>query len=147
MARILVVEDDSPVRALIRAILRIGGHQVIEAASGEEAMRCLEDEHVDLILLDLMLPGMSGHEVLERIQALPGGSSQKVIVVSALDEGDGRAVREALLGALDHLTKPFGSREIEAAVAAAMADGAEQRREQRRRTAAIYDAAFSTSPV
>jgi len=145
VARILIVEDDPPVRALIRAILSLGGHSVTSAETGEEALTHIGSNPFDLVLLDLMLPEMSGYEVLEKMNDLPGGNDLKVVVVSALDEEDGRGVHEAMLGVLDHITKPFGSREIEDAVHDALAGDVEERRARRRRTAEIYRDTFEVS--
>ena len=131
MARILVVEDDPPVRALLRAILSVSGHRVSEAGNGEDALKAIGDQPFDLVLLDLMLPGMSGYDLLERVKNLPGGHDLKVVVVSALDLHDGRGLKEARLGALDHVTKPFGFRDIETAVRDALSHDAERRQRAR----------------
>lgn len=145
MAHILIVEDDPPVRALLRAILTVSGHRVTEVASGEQALEAIGSEPFDLMLLDLMLPTMSGYDVLERMNDLPGGNDLKVVVVSALDGSDGREIREAMLGALDHVTKPFGSRDIEDAVRDALDSNAERRREMRTRAAGIYRDTFEVA--
>lgn len=68
MARVLVVDDDHTVREVVISYLRAGGHDVEEAADGETALRLMRDEPADLVLLDLMLPGIDGLEVCRRLR-------------------------------------------------------------------------------
>ncbi len=69
MAKILIVEDDQPISELLRRNLTLVGHACIQACSGEEALKAYEADAFDLVLLDLMLPKLSGMEVLKRISA------------------------------------------------------------------------------
>jgi DNA-binding response OmpR family regulator len=115
MSHILIVDDHSPVRSLIRAILNLDGHLVSEAATGEEALACIAGTQYDLMILDLVMPGVDGFEVLERLRAMPGHEATPVIAVSSDDEPVD-LIRAAELGALDYLSKPFGYDQIEKSI-------------------------------
>lgn len=111
MKTIAVIDDDQPIGDMLEELLRQEGHGVLRAYSGTEALYLLSQHRPDLILLDLMLPGLSGEEVLPRIQDIP------VIVVSAKVEVEDK-VRLLLDGAVDYVTKPFEPRELLARIAA-----------------------------
>ncbi|MGZ4121037.1 MAG: response regulator [Actinomycetota bacterium] len=111
MARILIVDDHSPARSLIRAIAQLDRHEVAEAADGEQALEMLTRDPFDLVILDLVMPKVDGYEVLEQLRAMPGREDTPVLVVSAADESVD-LLRTAELGALDHLSKPFGYDEM-----------------------------------
>ena len=100
MTTIAVIEDDLPIGNLLQEVLEKQGYAVRRAYSGTEALYLLEREKPDLALLDLMLPGLSGEEVLPHLQGVP------VIVLSA-KAGVEDKVRLLLGGAADYLTKPF----------------------------------------
>ena len=104
--RILVVDDqESNCDLLSRRLLR-EGYRVVTATSGADALMVAEWEPFDLVLLDLLMPGMSGYEVLQRLKCDPRHSDIPVLMISALDEIDS-AVRCIEAGAEDYLTKPF----------------------------------------
>ncbi len=69
MAKILVIDDEPEIRFLIKRVLGEAGHEIVEAEDGEAGLKMLENHKPDLILLDIMLPGMNGWEVCERIKA------------------------------------------------------------------------------
>ena len=100
MTTIAVIEDDLPIGNLLQEVLEKQGYAVRRAYSGTEALYLLEREKPDLALLDLMLPGLSGEEVLPHLAGVP------VIVLSA-KAGVEDKVRLLLGGAADYLTKPF----------------------------------------
>lgn len=100
MTTIAVIEDDLPIGNLLEEVLTKAGYIVRRAYSGTEALYLLEREKPDLALLDLMLPGLSGEEVLPHLAGVP------VIVLSA-KAGVEDKVRLLLGGAADYLTKPF----------------------------------------
>jgi class 3 adenylate cyclase len=104
--RILVVDDHESNRDLLSRRLMREAHRVVTAASGESALALVEQEPFDLILLDLLMPGMSGYEVLERLKCDPRHGDIPVLMISALDEIDS-AVRCIEAGAEDYLAKPF----------------------------------------
>lgn len=105
MKTVLIVEDDPAISDLIAEVLTAGGIQPIRAYSGSEALLVLQRRHPDLILLDLMLPGISGEDVMERVPDIP------VIIVSARGEIDDK-VDLLRSGAADYITKPFDTREL-----------------------------------
>lgn len=105
MKRILIVDDDLHIGNLVEEVLQREGYGVLRAYSGTEAVLLLEREHPDLVLLDLMLPGLSGEEVLSRISGIP------VIVVSAKADVQGK-VELLLGGAVDYVIKPFDISEL-----------------------------------
>jgi CheY-like chemotaxis protein len=131
MATILVVDDDADIRDLIQAILEGAGHDVTVAAEGQEALNKLKRKPYELVVLDIMMPTMSGYEVLEQIRAMPSRASTPVIVVTAKHDPTG-VMREVRGGAVDHLAKPFMPEELEDVVARALAANQESTDERRR---------------
>ncbi|CAM2160005.1 MULTISPECIES: response regulator transcription factor [Paraburkholderia] len=111
---ILVVDDDPAIRELIAAYLGENGMRVSEAASGKAMSAALAEQAIDLVILDLRLPGEDGIEIARRIRVQ---SALPIIVVSGLREEADR-VMALELGADDYLTKPFSSRELLARVRA-----------------------------
>ncbi len=102
---IAVIDDDVYIGDMIERVLKKEGYLVLRAYSGTEALLLLEQKKPDLILLDLMLPGLSGEEILPKIREIP------VIIVSAkIDVQD--KVKLLLDGAVDYITKPFDRKEL-----------------------------------
>ncbi|CAI9407930.1 response regulator transcription factor [Nocardioides sp. T2.26MG-1] len=108
MARILVVDDDPTVREVVVSYLRAHEHDVVEAADGEAALRAVRDRPVDLVVLDLMLPGIDGIEVCRRLRET---GDVPVVMLTALGEETDR-VMGLEVGADDYVTKPFSPREL-----------------------------------
>ncbi|CAN5240156.1 response regulator transcription factor [soil metagenome] len=108
MAHVLVVDDDHTVREVVVSYLRAGGHQVAEADDGESALREMRERPADLVVLDLMLPGIDGLEVCRRLREL---SDVPVIMLTALGTETDR-VLGLEQGADDYVTKPFSPREL-----------------------------------
>ena len=110
-ARVLIVDDERVNRELLEVMLGREGCTLLFAASGKEALAMVANQPPDLILLDIMMPGMDGYEVVSRLKADPGTRNVPVIMVSAL--GD-RPARMAGLqaGAEDFLTKPVDRAEL-----------------------------------
>jgi len=107
MARILVVEDERNIRLLITTIMRQIGHEVMEAADGQDAMTLLKQETPDVVLTDLRMPRMTGIQLIEKLkQMFP---DIPVVVVSAFSD----QIEKALMnGAEAYLTKPFAKRQL-----------------------------------
>jgi class 3 adenylate cyclase len=103
---ILVVDDNDENRDMLARRLGREGHEVHVAADGQAALDLLAARRVDLVLLDVMMPGLSGDEVLRRLKAAPGLRDIPVLMISALDEVE-QVVRCIELGAEDYLPKPF----------------------------------------
>jgi len=115
-SRVLVIEDEAPVRAMVRLILEDEGFEVIEAADGEEGLERFASESPDLVLVDLRLPGTHGFEVC---RALRASSDVPIIILTAqVDSHDVVAGLEA--GADDYVTKPFVAKELAARIRAAL---------------------------
>ncbi len=115
--KILVVDDEPPIRKLLRVGLTAEGYAMVEADNAEQAIALVASEKPDLILLDLGLPDMSGHDLLERWRSelveLP------IVILSSRTDETG-IVRALELGADDYLTKPFGMRELAARIRVAL---------------------------
>lgn len=109
MSKILIVEDDVKIGDLEQEVLSEEGYICDRAYSGTEAVLYLKNERPDIILLDLMLPGLSGEELLSSISGIP------VIAVSAKGDVDDR-VEVLMKGAADFITKPFSPKELVARV-------------------------------
>ncbi|MGV1005588.1 MAG: response regulator transcription factor [Candidatus Nanopelagicales bacterium] len=108
MAVILVVDDEESVRAMLRDTLMVEGYDVIEAADGPEALEKYATEHPDGLILDIMMPRMSGIDVLREIRARPDGADLPVILLTAA--GDDETTWDGwAAGASCYLTKPFDS--------------------------------------
>ena len=115
--RILVVDDEPDIIALVAYHLVKHGYRVSTASDGNEAVRAAKQELPALIILDLMLPGKSGYEVLEELRAAPATRETAVLMLTARKEEEDR-IRGLALGADDYLTKPFSPQELVLRVAA-----------------------------
>jgi len=113
--KILVVDDEADQRAVIFHSLSAAGYAVAEAADGEEALSKLKRTKFDLVLLDIMMPRISGYEVLDEMRTIPKHADTPVVVITAKHEPHG-VMREVASGATDHLAKPFLPSELEAVV-------------------------------
>ena len=117
--RVLIIDDEASLRALVRANLEADGLGVDEAADGIEAMKMLRESQPDLILLDIMMPGKDGIEVLEELAADEELSKIPVILLTAKGELEDME-RGAALGARGHITKPFDPEQMVRTVKAAL---------------------------
>ena len=118
-ARVLVVEDERDIAALVAYHLTKEGYRVRTAYTGQEALEAMGADRPDLVLLDLMLPGFSGYEVLQEVRRRPEIAEVPVVVLTARrDEAD--RVQGLELGADDYVTKPFSPRELVLRVAAVL---------------------------
>ena len=117
--RILVVDDNASNRDLLSRRLQRQGHIVLQAEDGARALALVEKEAIDLILLDLMMPGISGYDVLTRLKRDPRHRDIPIIMISALSELDS-VVRCIEAGADDYLAKPFDPTLLRARVGASL---------------------------
>ena len=116
---ILVVEDEEDIRELLKYNLEKEGYQVFGAATGEEGLRAVRDRRPDLILLDLMLPGLDGLEVCRRIRGEAQTQPLPIIMLTAKGE-EADIVTGLELGADDYIVKPFSPRVLLARLRAAL---------------------------
>lgn len=115
--RILIVDDEPPIRRFLRTALAAQDYRVEEAGDGESALDFLKRNPVDLVILDLGLPGMDGLEVVRRLRG--EGKTVPIIILSSRDDEAGK-VAALDLGADDYVSKPFGVEELSARVRAAL---------------------------
>jgi DNA-binding response OmpR family regulator len=116
MRRVLVVDDEPRIRTVLRGYLEADGFEVTEAGDGETALRLAGEHKPDVVLLDVMMPGMDGLDVLRRLRT---SSDVYVILVTARTEEVDRLVGLEV-GADDYVTKPFSPREVAARVKAVL---------------------------
>lgn len=119
MTTILVVDDEEPIQELLRFNLEKEGYQVAVAKDGQEALDRVKDEQPDLLVLDVMLPGMSGVEVCRRLRLNPKYQQLPIIMLTAKGEEIDK-VLGLELGADDYMTKPFSPRELLARIKACL---------------------------
>ncbi len=110
-AQILVVDDEPDILSVLVYHLSREGYRVTTAVNGQGALTTAQAEHPDLIILDLMLPGMDGYEVLQRLRKADRTESIPVILLTARREEEER-VKGFEVGADDYITKPFSAREL-----------------------------------
>ena len=116
---ILIVEDDEDIRELVSYHLLKEGYQVASVISGEEALTAAETQTPDLVLLDVMLPGMDGLTVCQRLRSSPKTAEVAIMMLTAKSE-EADIVRGLNLGANDYVTKPFSPRVLLARVRAVL---------------------------
>ncbi|HVH57978.1 MAG TPA: response regulator transcription factor [Vicinamibacterales bacterium] len=138
--RVLVVEDDRAIRELITLHLKLEGYGVVPSADGAEALRLARTEPFDLIVLDIMLPGLDGISVLGAIRRDSANRGTPILMLTARREEVDK-VLGLETGADDYLTKPFGIREFVARVHAL------QRRAQRATEAAAHASPVTAGPL
>jgi DNA-binding response OmpR family regulator len=113
-ARILIVEDEPQLRGLLRLYLERAGYAVTDAGDGPAALAAFAADGADLVVLDLMLPGMQGEAVLEALR----GEADVPILITSAKRSDAERIAGLRLGADDYLAKPFNPHELTARVAA-----------------------------
>jgi two-component system phosphate regulon response regulator PhoB len=115
--RILVVDDEPDITALVAYHLAKAGYRVSTAANGPDALKAARDERPDIVILDVMLPGVSGYDVLDELRRREETKEVGVILLTARREEPDR-IRGLTLGADDYLTKPFSPHELALRVSA-----------------------------
>ena len=109
--RVLIVDDDPLIRDVVRAVLEDGSYELDEAATGEEALRVASDHPPDVVLLDVMMPGLDGYEVAKRIKGDAALRDVVVVMLTAKDAPEDRR-RGMEAGADVYFTKPFSPLEL-----------------------------------
>jgi len=117
MSRLLVVEDEAGIAFALEADLRAEGYDVVVATTGDEAMRTVGAGSIDLVLLDVMLPGKDGFEVCREMRR--SGFRAPIVMLTAKSQ-EAEKVMGLELGADDYITKPFSPRELRARIKAAL---------------------------
>ena len=112
---VLAVDDQAINLKLLDAVLAPRGHRVLTASSGTDALALLETEDVDLVLLDILMPGMDGHDVCRAIRARPATEFLPVVMVTA--SGNEQRLVALQSGADDFVMKPFDASKVKAALA------------------------------
>jgi DNA-binding response OmpR family regulator len=138
-ADILVVDDNAANRELLRRRLERQGYRVELAEDGDACLRAVQNRHFDLILLDLLMPGLSGNEVLTKLKEDRFHRTTPVIMISAADDTD-HVVKSIMLGAEDYVFKPFNPILLKARISSAL-----EKERLRRHQAARYQV-FVSSP-
>jgi len=116
MTKVLIVDDSEPFRRLNAEFLKLDGHEVLMARNGRETLDLVRSEHPDILLLDIMMPGMDGYEICHQIKSDPEFRDTIVIMVTALS--DSARFKSFQAGADEYLTKPISSRQIRKVVRA-----------------------------
>lgn len=137
MALVLVVDDEPDIRELVRMNLELDGHTVVTAEDGPSGLEAVKRERPDVVLLDVMMPGFDGWEVLSRLKGTDGGEPDDtpVVMLTAL-AGEMDRIRGGIEGAVHYLTKPFGIEELRAQVRAAI-EGSEPEKRRQAQSAAL----------
>jgi len=111
VAHVLVVDDDAAVREYVGDLLELEGYEVGFAADGVSALEAIDRERPDCVVLDVMMPGLSGHEVLARVRQADGGADLPVVMLTAA--ADEAQAWQACNGGVDYfLAKPFDAEEL-----------------------------------
>lgn len=142
--RILVVEDDAPLSEALHQTLKLSGYAVDRVNNGASADHALKDGVFDLLILDLGLPKLDGHEVLKRLRAR--NSPLPVLILSACNDPEEKA-RGLDLGADDYLAKPFSVKELGARVRALLRRGQHGSATQVFRAGVCYDSVARTATM
>ncbi|GBD40898.1 Sensory transduction protein regX3 [bacterium HR39] len=122
--RVLIVEDEPNIVLSLEFLMKKAGLETEVVRDGRAALARLDGEPADVVILDLMLPGVDGFEILRELRSRPGWSQTRVVVLTARGRQNERE-RGLELGADDYVTKPFSTRELLERVKALLAGGAD----------------------
>ncbi len=117
--RILIVDDEPAIREMIAVALELAGFDVLEAEQAQQAHECIVDQRPDLVLLDWMLPSVSGIELARRLKRDDATAEVPIVMLTAKSEEDNK-IQGLEVGADDYITKPFSTRELIARVKAVL---------------------------
>lgn len=125
--KVLVIDDEPPIRKLLRVGLSAEGYAIVEAPNAKTALELIDSEKPDLILLDLGLPDMHGHDLLEKLR---GDLVDLPVVILSSRTDEAGIVKALEMGADDYVTKPFGTRELVARLRVALRHKLQQQGER-----------------
>jgi len=128
--RILVVDDQPDIRLMCRVNLQLEGYEVLEAGDGEVGLEMVRNEHPDLVLLDVMMPGLDGWQFMEAIKADAGTAQIPIVLLTARVQREDE-IRGWLSGAADYLPKPFNPSTLTEVVRRTLLHQGEDDRRQR----------------
>ena len=120
MARVLVIDDDEEHRTLVRQILGKMGHEVEEATDGAQGLRLVGKRRPDLVLTDINMPGLDGHDVISALRVLHADVPVIAVSGGGAIAKDDLLLKAAKLGAVEVIMKPFEFRQLAGAVARAL---------------------------
>lgn len=141
--KVLIIDDDATFRNLVEQVLTQKGYEVLKAGSGREGLRLIFDQRPDLVLLDVVMPGIDGWQVCSRIREI---SDTPIIMITGKHKSEEEIVRGLDYGADDYIIKPVGSKELVARVRAVLRR-AELPSPQDIRKGVIYNDGFLTVDV
>jgi DNA-binding response OmpR family regulator len=118
--RILVVDDEQALRHVIQLILKMAGYETLTARGGAECLEVLDQQHVDLVLLDLMMPEVDGWEVLRQLKSQGKAGTIPVMLLTAKDQPIDKMLGLKVFGVTDYVTKPFEKNDLLDRVAKAL---------------------------
>jgi len=118
--RILIVEDEPELQRAIQLILDLDGYATLTARGGAEGLQMLDQQPVDLLILDLMMPGVDGWEVLRQLKGQGKMEILPVILLTAKDQSIDKMLGLKVFGARDYITKPFERKDLLERVAKAL---------------------------
>jgi two-component system cell cycle response regulator len=110
MAKVLIVDDNESFRRLNAEFIKMDGHEVLTARNGRETIDLVRQEHPDILLLDIMMPGIDGYEICRSIKSDPDTQETMVVMITALPPSERFKSYQA--GADEHITKPIQSRQL-----------------------------------
>lgn len=119
--RVLIVDDEANIVASLEFLMRQSGYDVRVAANGVEALAAVADFNPDLMLLDVMMPQMSGYDVCQKVRAAPDGQRVKIVMVSAKGR-DVEISKGLAVGADAYVTKPFSTKDLVARIQELLAE-------------------------
>lgn len=112
MAKIMIVDDERATADAVASLLEVKGYEPIKSYSGQECLKRLKEDSVDLILLDIMMPEMDGWQVLDKLKEDDKNRSIPVIIVSVKDQPIDKHLALSIYGVKDYVIKPFDKKDL-----------------------------------